>query len=73
MTKMDFEKLRTGDLVRPRKGELHGKRVEVIDIIKHQIVATTIDEITIERSDGVKLIFPYGYKVSGLFQMFELY
>lgn len=72
MNKIVFEQLRTGDLVRPIRGELHGKRVEVIDIVKNQIIAATIDEITVERSDGVKLTFPYGYTVSGLYQMFDL-
>lgn len=72
MQKTSFKNLKTGDLVRPRRGELAGKTVEVIDIINNTIVAVTIDEVTVKRNDGVKLIFPYGYEVKDLYQMFSI-
>lgn len=67
-----MKNLERGDLVVPRNGELAGKVVEVIDIINHTIIAATMDKVIVERNDGVILIVPYNYSVSGLYQMFDV-
>lgn len=72
MRKNNYMNLRTGDIVIPRKGELKGIRLEVIDMVKHTIIASTIEEVAVERNDGVKLIFPYWYTISGLYQTFSI-
>lgn len=71
MTKNEFESIRTGDLVVPLRGELKGCHLEVTAIYNDMLEACVIDEAVIKRKDGAKIVFPDGYSVSGLYQMFK--